>query len=343
MKKYLLPESGRFYKANLHCHSDRSDGHLSPAELKKVYQAHGYSIIAYTDHDVFLHHDDLRDETFLPLNGYEVEITEFTPDRADLFTCHLCFIAKDEQMRTPVCWHRSKYLFCNAPKYVNEMVIDESQPDYERTYDVACINDMIRKAREANFFVTYNHPVWSVENYEIYGKLEGMNAMEMVNYGCVVEGYLENNERVYDDLLRQGKRLWCIDADDNHCHHPQDSSHFDACGAWTMIKAPSLTYPEIIESLEKGRFYSSTGPEIYSLYVEDGRLNITTSPAKKIVLTTGHRRAEIRYPKPGQPLTGAVGDEAFYIKPGDKYVRVTVFDEHGETADTNAYWVDELL
>ena len=37
MRKYLLPESGNFYKANLHCHSIVSDGKLSPAELKKIY------------------------------------------------------------------------------------------------------------------------------------------------------------------------------------------------------------------------------------------------------------------------------------------------------------------
>ena len=33
MKKYLLPENGQFYKANLHCHSTVSDGHLTPEEM----------------------------------------------------------------------------------------------------------------------------------------------------------------------------------------------------------------------------------------------------------------------------------------------------------------------
>ena len=343
MKRYLLPESGHFYKANLHCHTNCSDGHLSPEAVKEIYVRHGYSIIAFTDHDVFLRHDDLRDERFLPLNGYEVEIDQHALTYADTKTCHLCFVSLDEANDTPVCWHRDAYLFAGALDHRYEVKNDESLPDYVREYTPDCVNDMIRLAREHNFFVTYNHPTWSVEGYETYSRYEGMNAMEMVNNSCRVAGYLENNERVYDDLLRQGKRLYCIAADDNHCGHPEDSPRFDGCGAWTMISAPKLTYPDIAASLKNGYFYASTGPEIYSLFVEDGRLNITTSPAKKIVLTTGHRRAEIRYPKPGQPLTGAVGDEAFYIKPGDKYVRVTVFDEHGETADTNAYWVDELL
>ena len=52
MRKYLLPKDGTFYKANLHCHSTVSDGALTPEELKKAYMAEGYSIIAYTDHNV---------------------------------------------------------------------------------------------------------------------------------------------------------------------------------------------------------------------------------------------------------------------------------------------------
>ena len=35
MKRDLLPASGKFYKANLHCHTTLSDGKLTPAEVKK--------------------------------------------------------------------------------------------------------------------------------------------------------------------------------------------------------------------------------------------------------------------------------------------------------------------
>ena len=39
MKKYLLPENGNFYKANLHCHTTVSDGNWTPEEVKKNYMA----------------------------------------------------------------------------------------------------------------------------------------------------------------------------------------------------------------------------------------------------------------------------------------------------------------
>ena len=55
MKKYLLPQEGIFFKANLHAHTTLSDGRLTPEQLKDFYLAHGYSIVAYTDHRRYVH------------------------------------------------------------------------------------------------------------------------------------------------------------------------------------------------------------------------------------------------------------------------------------------------
>ena len=76
MKKYLLPPEGQFYKANLHCHSTVSDGRWSPERIKAEYMARGYSVIAYTDHDVLIPHQELTDEHFVALNGYELEVNQ---------------------------------------------------------------------------------------------------------------------------------------------------------------------------------------------------------------------------------------------------------------------------
>jgi hypothetical protein len=76
MKKYLLPPNGNFYKANLHCHSTYSDGELTPKQIKEIYLQQGYSIVAFTDHDILLSHQHLTDDKFLALNGLELEINE---------------------------------------------------------------------------------------------------------------------------------------------------------------------------------------------------------------------------------------------------------------------------
>ena len=88
MRKYLLPEKGEFYQANLHLHSKISDGALTPEEWKAQYMARGYSILAYTDHDTFVTHNDLTDEHFLALNGYELGLM----DKERVRAIHICAI-----------------------------------------------------------------------------------------------------------------------------------------------------------------------------------------------------------------------------------------------------------
>lgn len=173
MKKYLLPPTGRFYKANLHCHTTISDGHLTPEEVKDLYKRHGYSVVAFTDHDILIPHPELRDEDFLPLNSYEMEVNEPTSAPfSQTKTCHMCLIALEPDNVKQVCWHKDRYLFGNAPKYVGRSAHDDGE-NYDRVYSHEGVSDMMKRARENGFFVTYNHPRWSLENYSDYIGYEG--------------------------------------------------------------------------------------------------------------------------------------------------------------------------
>ena len=96
MKTFLLPESGSFYKANLHCHTTLSDGRKTPEEIKELYRSHGYSVVAFTDHNILIAHPELADEHFLPLNGFEAELNESKDCGMQARkTCHLCFVSLD--------------------------------------------------------------------------------------------------------------------------------------------------------------------------------------------------------------------------------------------------------
>ena len=57
----LISKDKKQYKANLHCHSIISDGSLTPEELKEAYKAHGYSVLAITDHEYPNDHTALSD------------------------------------------------------------------------------------------------------------------------------------------------------------------------------------------------------------------------------------------------------------------------------------------
>lgn len=335
MRKYLLPREGRFYKANLHCHTTNSDGKLTPEEVKELYQSMGYSVVAFTDHDVLVPHPELTDENFLALNGFEVEINEEDEERDWIHrkTCHICFVGlTPENVEQP--FFNPAYLFANAKQAAELVQYDKSQPFYVRRYDPECINEMMHIARQKGFFVTYNHPVWSQEDYSDYSRYEGMHAFEIVNYGCVVEGFEEYNTQVYTDLLRKGRRIFAVASDDNHNRFPYGDRRCDSGGGFVMIKADKLEYRTITKAMEAGAFYASEGPEIKELYEEDGEVFIRCSPADRIFMSTDCRAAQAFFAENGEPLTEA----RFTIPQNCSYFRFTVTDASGKHASTNAYF-----
>ncbi|MBE6674237.1 MAG: PHP domain-containing protein, partial [Ruminococcaceae bacterium] len=62
MKKYIISPKLNWYRANMHCHTTVSDGSLTPEQVKEEYKKMGYSIVAYTDHEIIREHNDLTDD-----------------------------------------------------------------------------------------------------------------------------------------------------------------------------------------------------------------------------------------------------------------------------------------
>lgn len=348
MKKFLLPEKGNFYKANLHCHSTCSDGQWTPEELKEKYMEQGYSIIAYTDHDVMFDHSYLNDESFLALMGYEagVAMRYASKDKRGYQTCHLNFISLTPE-NTHVCFYGDSagYSQKDPEKFPKEAEFYKNAEIFTTEYTPRCINEMISRGRRNGYFVTYNHPHWSMEEYPDYIEYEGMNALEIFNYSGYVYGYNDYAPEVYDELLRAGKRIYCIAADDNHdafVHPSKKDDPFtpmDSFGGFTVIKADNLKYETIAKALVDGNFYASMGPEIKALWFEDGNLHIECSEAVRIAMTTGRRKAKCLMSRGDETFTEA----DFPVTPDCRYVRITVTDKYGKDACTNAYFVDELF
>ena len=333
MKKFLLPTNTNSYKANLHCHTTVSDGIFTPEETKKRYLERGYSIIAFTDHNVLVPHNDLTDQNFLALNGYEIDVTEpYGPDGKPRKVCHLCMVALTPDNFNHVCYHRSKYVFGNALAYRDSLVYDKSLPDYEREYTPECINDIVKKGKDAGFFVTYNHPVWSVEEFTDYSKYRGFDAMEICNFSSAAIGFAEYNPMVYDEMLRACGKLYCVATDDNHKAH-------DCFGGFTVIRADKLDYATIAKALKQGDFYASQGPEIKDVWYEDGEFHITCAPARSIDFTADYRWAYSFSNSDGSPI------EYAHIKLPEfgTFMRATVTDFNGYHANTNAYYIEDML
>ena len=73
--------------------------------------------------------------------------------------------------------------------------------------------------------------------------------------------------------------------------------------------------------------------------MEDGKLHVTTSPAEKIQFNFGTRLVKAFRAKEGESLCEA----SVELDPFHVYVRVTVKDKRGRCANSNAYFLDEIL
>lgn len=303
MRIDLIPSGGKYYRANLHCHTTVSDGQFTPAEIKAMYKKKGYSVIAYTDHRKMLDHSDFNDEDFLALTSFEMDFTE--DDARDF--------------RYKKCCHINLI----SPEAHKELTEPARIP-----YEPSAINAYIRSFKEKGFLVHYNHPEWSMEDQNDYDAYEGFDGMEIYNNTCYVMGFHEENAIIYERMLKKHGNLHCLATDDNH-------ALIHCFGGYTMIKAPELSYDAIFNALKEGHFYASWGAAIDEVYVEDGELHVTTPGAREIAFTTGVRSTARFKAEGSEPLTHA----SFPINQNDIFIKAEVIDFDGRRAYTNAYFV----
>ena len=327
MKNVLIDKKLNFYKANLHCHTDLSDGKKTREEVKKEYKKNGYSIIAFTDHEHLIDNSDLNDGSFLAITSAELAIKEFpkqsTLKNLKMKCCHLNVLSPDPKNTVTPCYS-SFYDHYITDK--NKSLIKFSG-DFKRRHTTKGINKIIREANKKGFLVSYNHPSWSLETERDYIGLEGIWAVEIYNHSVVTHGG-RGDEHVFEEMLRSGKKVYCVAADDNH-------GSDDTCGGYTVINAEKLDYDSVFNALRYGYFYASTGPEIKSLVYEDGKVFFECSDCVKVsLMTEGRRRSAIH----GENITKG----SFDVKENDGYFRLVFRDEKGNLAWSQAYDLEEM-
>ncbi len=306
-RKYLFKKENKFYKANLHCHTTVSDGKCTPKEIKDSYMAAGYSIVAFSDHEIMQPHPELESEDFVPVTATEISINKPGTEWPVTQTYHINFYAKDK----------------NATTYP-----EQEKGPYERVYGVEGVNRLLSKVSDAGFLCQINHPRWSMQSYDAIEGLRGVTSFEIFNTGCEFELFNGDGEYEYELYLRTGGRGAVAACDDNHLPSQQ-------FGGWTMVSAPSLTYDNVMTAIENGDTYASTGPVIEELYIEDGRLYVRCSPVAKIGLFTEGRMASTKFSHDG---SDDFTFECFSLDFPHKYFRLVLVDEKGKKAWTRAYF-----
>ncbi|MFF9870124.1 CehA/McbA family metallohydrolase [Streptomyces sp. NPDC013953] len=285
---------GRFWRGNLHTHSDQSDGAFSPEETVGYYRDAGYDFVALTDH--------FRAE-------YGFPVTDTRPLRSLEFTTLLGAELHAPRTEAGPSWH---IVAVGLPLDFLPPKPGESGPE------------LARRARDAGAFIGMAHPSASLLTAADAESLDAAHAVEVYNALAAREDRGES-WHLTDILLNRGRRLTAYAADDAH-FQPQDPP---GCAAWVHVRAASLDPDQLVAALKAGHFYSSTGPELYDVRLEGGRITVRCSPARKVLLTGGVPGAQVIQ---GDALTEcSLPVEMF----GNGYCRVTVEDATGGRAWTN--------
>lgn len=287
-------------KGGLHCHTTRSDGVGTPAQVLRHHTNCAYDFLALTDHRYYNFADYAPDSNILIMPGMELDATLTNDQEGMCF--HTVAIGPDEELNG----YRQDERF-ESLRVANQ---NEFQP---------LVDSILAHGNLA----IYCHPEWSCTPARSFDKLKGFTAMEIWNSGCVVEDGLDaDNGFIWDDLLMRGQRIFAVATDDGHGMHQH-------CLGWVRVNADK-TRASIFEALKNGAFYSSCGPEIYDFYVEDGVAHLKCSPCSYIHFQGGCR--------PTRLLRGdgnLICAAEFNLPAAFSYVRATVMDTHGRKAWTN--------
>ena len=298
MSELPFNQPGRFWRGNLHTHSNRSDGALPPEQVARLYQEAGYDFLVITDH--------FRAKYGFPL-------TDTRPLRNGEFTTLIGAELHAPRTEFSAEWH---ILAVGLPFGFPPPGAAETGPE------------LARRARAAGAFIGMAHPAASLLTLADAEALDAAHAVEVYNALAALEDRADS-WHLCDLLLGRGRRLTAYAADDAHF----SPGNPPGCAAWVQVRAASLDPAALLAALKAGHYYSSTGPEIHAIDLRDGEVTIRCSPASKVLITGCVPGREVRA---GDALTERTLPLSRFES--SAYIRVTVAAADGTRAWTNPIW-----
>lgn len=144
-------------------------------------------------------------------------------------------------------------------------------------YKKESVQALLNFVDEEKSFAVVAHPYWSRLVHSDLTNIEGYIGIEAYNGGCDVEVAKGFSTVHWDNLLTQGKNIYGFATDDAHYYGDLDSAR-----GWINVKVKDKSVEEILSSIKKGNFYSSSGPIIEHLSYYGNKVEIRTSPVERV-------------------------------------------------------------
>ncbi len=302
----------RWYKGNTHTHTLNSDGDSPPDSVVRWYREHGYQFLVLTDHNYLTSVDALNalhgaDDKFLVLKGEEVT------DR-----------------------------FGDKPLHINGLDVAQRVAPQGGTSIVDVLQRNVDAIRRERGVPHINHPSfgWALTADELR-QVQNNRLFEIFNGHPQVNnlggGGVPGLEEMWDAILTSGKLLYGVAVDDAHTFKDPGNPNVAGPGrGWVMVRAPRLEPRAMLDALEAGEFYASSGVELSDYVATASSMTVT-------VRKTTFSKYRIQFIGAGGSLLREVLDSpATYQFTGkEKYVRARVIESNGRMAWGQPVFVSE--
>ena len=297
------PLTGLWFKGNTHTHTLNSDGDSTPDDVVRWYRENRYHFLVLTDHNFLTDVNALQalhgaSDRFLVIRGEEVT------DK-----------------------------FGEVPLHVNGLNVASQVEPQGGSSVVDILQRDVDAIRGAGGIPHINHPYfrWAMTAAEL-GAVRNNRLFEVFNGHPEINmfggGGIPGLEEAWDAILSNGTMLYGIAVDDAHTFKQPGNPNVAGPGrGWVMVRAARLDANLIMEALERGDFYASTGVELTDYTVTSHRMTVTVKP------TTFSKYRVQFIGRGGTVLKESVETTASYDFTGrEGYVRAKVIESNGRIA-----------
>lgn len=349
-----------WFKGNTHSHTLWSDGDGPPELVADWYKEHGYHFLVLSDHNILSVGEkwfDISDTGRLSPQRVQALREQF----GESWVSERAIDGKRQMKLKTLSELRERFeetgrflfiqgeeitdKFRMAEVHINGMHLDEVIPpqggnDVRETIQNN-LNAVIAQGKRLGrpTLAHLNHPNfrWSLTPNDL-AAIEGERFFEVYNGHSGVRNY-GNHERPSTEAMWDAAlttRLTALDlpilfglaTDDGHEYYNYGVGHTNPGRGWIMVRAKALTPEAILNAMNAGEFYSSSGVELEDVRTSDTSYEVIVRAKPDVTYTIqfiGTRRQQTGELKPGEVLAEHTGTQAAYDYTGDElYVRAKI-------------------
>lgn len=357
------PKSKQWFKGNLHTHSLWSDGDGYPDMIVGWYQSKGYHFVALSDHNILAHGEKwvkvpkskMHEDAFQNyLQRFGDEWVEQKLDSAGRILVKLK--TYDEYRKR---FEKKDFIMLKSEEITDQF---EKKPIHINVTNVqdlispqggVSVSDVMqrninsvlaqRSSTGAPMFAHINHPnFYYAITVEDMIALKGERFFEVYNGHPLVhnegDSLHSGTEEMWDKInvayRKRGQEImYGLATDDSHHYHMFGKTYSNAGRGWVVVRASALTPEALIDAMETGDFYASTGVELEDLRTENNKLSIRVKQEKGISYSIEFVRINEKGEHVREVVNASKAERA--LRPGDLFLRAKVISSKVRTNPVN--------